>query len=85
MEKVLQDRDAYGATFYEIGEHSPIANIKKGVKAFKDSDADVIVSIWGGSPIDSSKVIIHTIQKESKDSGDIHSLTTYTFPAVHAV
>jgi alcohol dehydrogenase class IV len=70
VEKVLKDRDAYGATFYEIGEHSPIANIKKGVKAFKDSGADVIVSIGGGSPIDSSKVIIHTIQKESKDSGE---------------
>jgi alcohol dehydrogenase class IV len=66
VEKVMKDRDAYGATFFEIGEHSPIACIKKGIQAFRDSGADVIVSVGGGSVIDASKVIIHTIQKESK-------------------
>ena len=72
MESVLKERDAYSATFYEIGEHSPIADIKKGVQAFRDSGADVIVSVGGGSPIDASKAIIHTTQKES--GGDFYKL-----------
>lgn len=66
MEKVLKERDAYGATFYEIGEHAPITGIENGIQVFRESDADVIVSVGGGSPIDASKVIIHTIQKESR-------------------
>jgi alcohol dehydrogenase class IV len=70
VENVLKEYDAYGATFYDIGEHSPIAGIKKGVQAFRDSGADMIVSVGGGSPIDASKVIIHTIQQE--DGGAFH-------------
>jgi len=64
VENVLKERDAFGATFYEIGEHSPIADIKKGVQALRDSGADVVVSVGGGSPIDAAKAIIHTFQKE---------------------
>jgi alcohol dehydrogenase class IV len=65
VENVLKERNSYGATFYEIGEHAPISGIKKGIEVFRDSGADVIVSVGGGSPIDASKAMIHTIQKES--------------------
>ena len=66
----MKEHDAFGATFYEIGEHSPIADIKKGVQALRDSGADVVVSVGGGSPIDAAKAIIHTFQKES--GGDFY-------------
>jgi alcohol dehydrogenase class IV len=70
VENILKERDAHGATFYEIGQHAPIAGIRNGVKAFRDAGADFIVSIGGGSPIDASKAIIHAIQKE--DGGAYH-------------
>jgi len=65
VEGILRNRNAYGATFYEIGEHSPIAGIRNGMQAFKDAKADVIVSVGGGSPIDASKAIIYNLQKET--------------------
>jgi alcohol dehydrogenase class IV len=72
VENLLKERDAYGATFYEIGEHAPIAGIRNGVQVFRDSGADVIVAVGGGSPIDASKAMIHTIQKDS--GGAFHSI-----------
>lgn len=61
VEAILQERGAYGNTFWEIGEHAPIAGIRAGVKAFKDAGADIIVSVGGGSPIDASKAIIYQL------------------------
>ena len=65
VENVLREHDAYGATFYEIGQHAPVAGIRNGVKAFKDAGADVIVSVGGGSPIDASKAILYFVQQET--------------------
>jgi alcohol dehydrogenase class IV len=65
VEAILRGQNAYGATFFGIGEHSPIAGIREGIQAFKDAKADVIVSVGGGSPIDASKAIIYNIQKEN--------------------
>ena len=62
---ILKEREAYAGTFYEIGEHSPIAGIKNGIQLFRASGADVIVSVGGGSPIDATKAMIYNIQKES--------------------
>ena len=56
--------DAYVGTFHEIGQHSPIAGIRAGVKIMKDTGADIIVAVGGGSPIDASKAILHFLQKE---------------------
>jgi alcohol dehydrogenase class IV len=65
VEQILISLDAYGGTFWEIGEHAPIAGIRNGMQAFKDSGADIIVSVGGGSPIDASKAIIYNLQQES--------------------
>jgi len=65
VEGVLRSENAYGATFYDIGEHSPIAGIRAGVKAFKDAGADFIVAVGGGSPVDASKAIIYYMQQET--------------------
>ncbi|KAF8345905.1 alcohol dehydrogenase IV [Amanita rubescens] len=65
IEAILKESNAYGATFYEIGQHAPIAGIKNGVKAFRENNCDVIVSVGGGSPIDASKAILYMLQKET--------------------
>jgi len=65
IEDILKLHEAYGATFYEIGQHSPIAGIRNGLKVFKEVGADVIVSVGGGSPVDASKAILYNHQKET--------------------
>ncbi|KAK0226014.1 alcohol dehydrogenase IV [Armillaria fumosa] len=65
IETILKDNEAYGTTFYEIGEHAPIVGIRRGVKAFRDYECDVIVSVRGGSPIDAAKAILHYSQEET--------------------
>lgn len=65
VENILKQRDAYGATFYEIGEHTPIAGIRAGIKIFKEHGCDVIVAVGGGSPVDGSKAILWNIQQET--------------------
>ena len=60
----MKERQIYGATFSEIGQHSPIADIKKGLHILKGFDADTIVSVGGGSPIDASKLILHFLKEE---------------------
>ena len=65
VEDVLRKADAYGATFYEIGQHSPIGDIKKGIQMMKDVGADIIVAVGGGSPVDASKAILYNLQKET--------------------
>lgn len=65
VEAILKRHNAYGATFYEIGQHAPVAGIRSGLSLFKDVGADVIVSVGGGSPIDASKAILYFQQQES--------------------
>ncbi|KAI0256121.1 alcohol dehydrogenase IV [Lactifluus subvellereus] len=64
VEGILREQDRYAGTFYDIGQHSPIAGIRAGAGAFKKSGADIIVSVGGGSPIDASKAIIFFLHEE---------------------
>jgi len=63
VEEVLKAHGAYGATFCEIGQHTPIAGIRNGLQAYKDNGCDHIVAIGGGSPIDGSKAILYHVQR----------------------
>lgn len=65
VEGVLKQHNAYAATFYEIGQHTPVAGIRGGLKVFKETGADVIVAVGGGSPIDASKAILYFYQQET--------------------
>ncbi|KAK0185847.1 alcohol dehydrogenase IV [Armillaria mellea] len=65
VESILKDHDAFGSTFYEIGEHAPIAGIRRAVKIFRESGCNIIVSVGGGSPIDASKAVLYFAQEES--------------------
>ena len=51
--------------FYEIGQHAPIAGIRKGVDILLSSDADGIIAVGGGSPIDSGKAIVGEYKKKT--------------------
>ena len=64
VEGILREQNNYADTFYNIGEHAPVAGIRAGADIFKKSGADIIVSIGGGSPIDASKAIIYFVQQE---------------------
>ncbi|KIM40170.1 hypothetical protein M413DRAFT_446331 [Hebeloma cylindrosporum] len=64
VESILKEHNAWGATFSEIGEHSPIAGIRNGIRQYTNAACDCIVAVGGGSPIDGSKAILYNIQKE---------------------
>ncbi|KAI0268682.1 hypothetical protein BC834DRAFT_820833 [Gloeopeniophorella convolvens] len=64
VEGILRDQNRYADTFYDIGEHAPIAGIRAGVEAVKKSGADIIVAVGGGSPVDAAKAIIYYLQKQ---------------------
>ncbi|KAG6842190.1 hypothetical protein C0991_001683 [Blastosporella zonata] len=68
VEKVLKDQNAYGATFFDIGQHTPVVGIRRGLELFKHHQCDGIVSVGGGSPIDASKAILYFEQKETNGS-----------------
>ena len=64
VEDILKEHNAFGATFFDIGQHTPIAGIREGIKEYNKYGCDGIVSVGGGSPVDASKAILYNIQKE---------------------
>ena len=64
VESILKEHSAFGTTFFEIGEHSPISGIRNGIQKYRASGCECIVAVGGGSPIDASKAILYNIQKE---------------------
>lgn len=78
VEEVLKARNAYGATFWEIGEHSPVAGINAGIEELARVGADVIVSVGGGSPIDASKAIIYRHHEKRTDAKFIPQIAVPT-------
>ena len=57
VETLLGARHA--GTFSTIKAHAPIADVDAANEAVLSSGADTVISIGGGSPIDSAKVISH--------------------------
>ncbi|KAJ8589308.1 Dehydroquinate synthase-like protein [Rhizopogon salebrosus TDB-379] len=44
IEDILKKCNVYGATFSEVGEHTPEAGIENGVSRLREVDADILVS-----------------------------------------
>jgi len=65
VQAVLEKHNAYADVYYGMRQHSPITDIRDGLKKFKDAGADVIVSVGGGSPIDASKAMIFNLHQET--------------------
>lgn len=58
VEELLSPRN-HGGTFSGIGEHAPAALVDEATRQVSgDGSIDTIISIGGGSPIDSAKAII---------------------------
>ena len=65
VEKLLSSKHHAG-TFSDIKEHAPVAQLDEATERVqKDSSIDTIISIGGGSPIDSAKAISHRIHEKS--------------------
>ncbi|CAE7123009.1 unnamed protein product [Rhizoctonia solani] len=45
------------ASFTDIGQYAPVAGIKTALEVLKEKDADIIIALGGGSPIDAAKAI----------------------------
>lgn len=83
--KVTDELDAAGipwVLFDKIKPNPTIQNVKDGVAAFKDSGADAIVAIGGGSSMDTAKGI--GIIVENPEFSDVHSLEGVADTGKHA-
>lgn len=49
--------DKLAVVFAEVTSHTPIEMVKRGVDTFRQSGADVLVTVGGGSTIDAGKAI----------------------------
>ena len=72
VEEVLEKADIQYTLYSDIKPNPTIENVTDGVKACKESRADVIVAVGGGSSIDTSKGI--SIVMTNPDRADIKSL-----------
>ncbi|OAL03285.1 Dehydroquinate synthase-like protein [Phaeosphaeriaceae sp. SRC1lsM3a] len=56
----------HAGTFSKIGQHAPVADLDAATELVnKDSSIDTVISIGGGSPIDSAKAISHRLHDKS--------------------
>ncbi|KAF1843476.1 Dehydroquinate synthase-like protein [Cucurbitaria berberidis CBS 394.84] len=64
VEQLLGTKHA--GTFSKIGEHAPVAQLDEATKIVEsDSAVDTVISIGGGSPIDSAKAISYRLHDKS--------------------
>ena len=62
----LLSQKHHAGTFTKIKQHAPIAQLDEATEIVrKDSSIDTIISIGGGSPIDSAKAISHRLHEKS--------------------
>lgn len=67
----------HAGTFSNISQHAPVAEIDKATNAVReDSAIDTIISIGGGSPIDSAKAISYRVHE--KTGSFLHHVTIPT-------
>lgn len=66
VEKLLSSKHHAG-TFSDIKQHAPVAQLDEATNAVQeDPSIDTIISIGGGSPIDSAKAISYRSHEKSK-------------------
>jgi alcohol dehydrogenase class IV len=64
VEELLGSKHA--GTFSKIGQHAPVADLDAATEIVqKDSTIDTVISIGGGSPIDSAKAISYRLHEKS--------------------
>lgn len=64
VEQLLGDRHA--GTFSQIKEHSPVHQLDEIVRIIEEQESvDTVLSVGGGSPIDSSKLVSHRFSQKT--------------------
>jgi alcohol dehydrogenase class IV len=62
----LLGKEHHAGTFANIKQHAPVAQLDEATDAvFQDSTIDTLISIGGGSPIDSAKAISYRVHEKS--------------------
>jgi alcohol dehydrogenase class IV len=75
--EVLLSSDHHAGTFSNIKQHAPVAQLDEATEAVrKDSAIDTLISIGGGSPIDSAKAISYRLHE--KTGTFLHHITIPT-------
>jgi alcohol dehydrogenase class IV len=68
----------HAGTFSKIGAHAPVKQLDEATEAVqKDRNIDTIISIGGGSPIDSAKAISYRV-REKTGKGFLHHISIPT-------
>ncbi|KAF2281347.1 uncharacterized protein EI97DRAFT_447354 [Westerdykella ornata] len=57
--------EIHGGTFSKIGQHAPIKDIREATRLMAESGCNVLISVGGGSPIDSAKAIAYNIHEQT--------------------
>jgi alcohol dehydrogenase len=50
--------------FSEIKQHAPMSGIRRAATAVREATADTLISLGGGSPIDSTKIIVKELSED---------------------
>lgn len=64
--------DAHAGTHVGIGQHGPQENVNKAIEGAQQADADVLVSIGGGSVIDAAKFVQREVSNGFEDAIPAH-------------
>ncbi|EEP81691.1 predicted protein [Uncinocarpus reesii 1704] len=56
---------AHAGTYSGVRQHAPIADIQAALSQVQETGADVLISVGGGSPIDSAKVVAYHIHRQT--------------------
>jgi maleylacetate reductase len=54
---------SFAGVFSGISQHAPESKIRLATKAARDANADSLISLGGGSPIDSTKIVVREISE----------------------
>ncbi|KAM5492259.1 hypothetical protein MaudMau93_001563 [Microsporum audouinii] len=57
---------SHAGTYAGVRQHAPVADIESAVEQIKQSAADVLVAVGGGSPIDAAKAVSYHIHKHTE-------------------
>ncbi|KAK3111783.1 hypothetical protein LTR53_012611 [Teratosphaeriaceae sp. CCFEE 6253] len=81
VEQLLGSKHHAG-TFDKIGQHAPIKQLDEATeKVLQDENIDTIISIGGGSPIDSAKAISYRLNERTKGKFLFHITIPTTLSA----
>lgn len=80
VEQLLGTKHA--GTFSKIGEHAPVADLDEATELVEqDSEVDTVISIGGGSPIDSAKAISYRLNEKTGERWLYHIAIPTTLSA----